>query len=1045
MIERLYRKFGAHYILVMMLFTRILAFVGGGLVIYYVNLTLSLPPQMHRHFVLGALVVIPVAVLLTVLLALRETKELRIVLKRLRLREPIDLTLGREAGRQAVLFPGRHVFNEALLDPCVTIVPLSLFLWLLDDAPFHVLAQVAIAGFLGISAVLITTFFISERWLAPVIRDMLNRGVSIPFDELPVSRLHVRMNVCFSVTILVTALMIGALANQRAMDIVRNPQGQAEAVADLRRQTFLIMLTAGVVGVVLSRMLADSIASRSRWLLEAMKRVEAGSLSERVAPTGTDEIDTLARQFNAMVEQLDQNDQTIRDLNANLEDKVRRRTQQLSRSKRSLQRSLKKLRENDQLKTEFFSNVSHELRTPLTMILSPLERILDRQSENVPADITALLQIMRVNGHRLLKLINQLLDFSKLEAGHVRLRLAALDVNALVRELAGSAQSLADQRGIKLSAVLDPDIPVIGADEEKLDAVLSNLLSNALKFTPSGGEVRIESRRLEDAVRVDVVDSGIGLSPDDYARVFDRFVQIDGSVSREFSGTGLGLALAKELVDMHGGEIHVESEVGRGSCFWFTMPMRDAPAVKPNIPQFPTDVARYQRFADLIACDVEFPGRDQSEHFSDGGPKVLVVDDTADVRSMLRNLLSDRYRIVCAADGAEGWDAVHTEAPDLIISDVMMPNVDGYEFCRRVKQDPRTRQIPFIMLTAKADVSMKIEGLDCGVDDYLAKPFHVGELQARVRSLLRLRRLHLELDERNRELQSTLAELQSAQVQLVHSEKMNSLGQLVAGIAHEINNSINAVYNGIQPLNAKARHLERLVSSTLDAAATSCDSETRAEIEKIFGKIAQLAQVIENGAGRTTRIVGELKTFSHPGSETAESFDLNQALDMCLNLLGNQFKHRITVQRDYGQVGTIVGPSGQLNQVFMNLLSNAQQAISGTGEIFITTRRKGGWVTVGIRDTGSGIPDEIRSKIFDPFFTTKAPGAGTGLGLSLSYSIVAKLGGTIECTSRLGEGTEFLVSLPLRSQSPGESSSGDPSANEPCLVASTPTAEGAIA
>ncbi|HTI51151.1 MAG TPA: ATP-binding protein, partial [Planctomycetaceae bacterium] len=238
-------------------------------------------------------------------------------------------------------------------------------------------------------------------------------------------------------------------------------------------------------------------------------------------------------------------------------------------------------------------------------------------------------------------------------------------------------------------------------------------------------------------------------------------------------------------------------------------------------------------------------------------------------------------------------------------------------------------------------------------------------------------------------------------------------------------NAINAVYNGIQPLHARARRLENLVNNALAAPETPLNPEIRQEVESSFRKISGLADVIENGASRTARIVRDLRMFSHPGTEAAERFDLNEALDMCLNLLSSQLKGRITVLTDYGNLGEIRAPSGQLNQVFMNILNNAQQAIDGNGEIRIATRRDDSRAIVTITDTGCGIPDEIRSRIFDPFFTTKAPGIGTGLGLSLSYGIIAKLGGSIECHSEVGVGTEFVITFPCEF------------INEPAEIAST--------
>ena len=574
------------------------------------------------------------------------------------------------------------------------------------------------------------------------------------------------------------------------------------------------------------------------------------------------------------------------------------------------------------------------------------------------------------------------------------------------RDLSLAAEPLAEQRGIQLRTLLDSRLPVIAADVEKLETVITNLLGNALKFTPQGGIVKVETRLCDEHVEVAVTDTGIGIDKADFKRVFERFVQLDGSSSRRYSGTGLGLPMVKVLVELHGGEVHVESELGLGSRFWFTLPLT-CPAGRDAAQ--PVRTIRPDRFADLITVNEEAPPTPESKHVTSDAPRILIADDTPEMRSMIAEILSDYFRVATVADGAEGWDAVKHDPPDLIVSDVMMPNVDGYEFCRRIKNDAETAAIPFIMLTAKADLSMKIDGLQRGADDYLVKPFSPEELRARVNSLLRLKRLHAELERRNSELRATLDELRTTQAQLIQSEKMSSLGQLVAGLAHEINNAINAVYNGIQPLQARAKKLEASVANAIPATAPS---ETRDEIDTAFRKITTLATVIENGATRTARIVKDLKTFSHPGSESFETFDLNQSLEMCLNLLSSQFRDRIAVHRHFGEIPLIHGPSGQLNQVFMNVLSNAQQAIDVRGEIIVSTRLDGENVHVGIRDTGCGIPEEIRSRIFDPFFTTKPPGVGTGLGLSLSYGIIAKVGGKIECQSAVGAGTEFIITFP---------------------------------
>jgi len=212
--------------------------------------------------------------------------------------------------------------------------------------------------------------------------------------------------------------------------------------------------------------------------------------------------------------------------------------------------------------------------------------------------------------------------------------------------------------------------------------------------------------------------------------------------------------------------------------------------------------------------------------------------------------------------------------------------------------------------------------------------------------------------------------------------------------------------------------LERLLGEVLTSPELQGQEAMRTEVAALFKKIFSLARVIETGASRTARIIGDLKSFSHPGNEGFQVFDLHESLDMCLNLMSNTLHERVEVYRDYGQIGRIYGPSGQLNQVFMNILNNAQQAITDNGEIHITTRQDDQWVSVSIRDTGSGIPEPIRNRIFDPFFTTKDPGKGTGMGLSLSFGLISKLGGSIECQSAAGQGAEFIIRFPCVAEAP---------------------------
>ena len=1014
MLERLLLRLGSKYILWMMIATRAFGAVGGTLVVYYVVYILELSPHVRYHFNVSALAVVIFSLVATVLQGLWETRALRQVLYLLSLGRPVSPHLGPKAGREAMVVPVHHCVRAGLLVHLYTIPPVCLYMAWVADAPRIMLVHIAAGTCIAIILSMTLACFVMERMIQPVARLLTANGITIEFDNIPRVKLQNRMLFCFTLAILLTALIIAILTNQRAAEIIKFPQDQERLLQNMRTHTIIISCCAVVIAMALATVLAGSIGTRVSRLVRAMQRVERGDLEEQIEALYNDEIGTLGRSFNRMVRQLKQNQDTIGELNADLERKVQERTRQLSESAQELQRSYQQLKEHDRVKTAFFSNVSHELRTPLTLILAPVEGLLEEEDRLEPQQRGAL-EIVRRNTLKLVELINDLLDFAKLEAGKSTLRPGDHDINDLLREAVSFARTLGQRRGIWLKLALDSSVPRMQLDRQKIEKVITNLVSNALKFTEAGGHIELRSELRADFVEISVADTGIGIASEDQAKVFQRFVQIDGSLSRQFAGTGLGLALAKEFVELHQGEIGVESRIGQGSRFYFTIPLGLAADVE-HVEENREPVRRTQ------LSDVTFPEPVPHETESRQPPAdaatLLLVDDSPEVLAVVQGLLGADYRIITARDGQEGWERLSEELPDLVISDVMMPGIDGYELCRRAKSDSRTARIPLVLLTAKADLGMKIEGLSQGADDYLVKPFNAHELRARVRSLLRVPALYGEVEERNRELENLLTELKAAQDKLVHSEKLTSLGQLVAGIAHEINNSVNAIYNGIKPLNAMVKELSEEVQASVAPDANQGQSGEAlrvdgAKVGQSFTTVLQLADVVENGAKRVAGIVADLKKFSHPGHETLVPYDIREVIEVPLNLLSNKLTGHIVIHKDYADVGKIPCSPGQLSQVFMNILDNAQQAIPDKGEIFLRIRQVDDHVVVSIRDTGPGIPPEVRSKIFDPFFTTKEVGVGTGLGLSISYGIVKRHGGTIEVTSEPNKGTEFTVRLPV--------------------------------
>ncbi len=411
-----------------------------------------------------------------------------------------------------------------------------------------------------------------------------------------------------------------------------------------------------------------------------------------------------------------------------------------------------KLREIDQMKSRFFANISHEFRTPLTLILGQIDSVLaaigDRQSQSK-------LEIAARNARRLQRLINQLLELSKLEAGGMALKTTRANVVAFLKSLVASFEHMAQQKQITLQFHSTHDEIALDYDSEKLEKVFYNLLSNAFKFTPAGEGIGVElsvnsnqlSANREWAAKgtklitdhwllVTVKDTGIGIPPEHLPHVFDRFYQTDNS--HQLEGTGIGLALAKELVELHGGKISVTSEVGIGTAFVVKLPV--VWRIKDRELKLETGELTAEDFSLQNSNTYNLQQSAASAILQSHEELVLLVEDNDDIRAFVREQLQSGYRVIEAEEGEAGIALAREAIPDVIITDVMMPKMDGYQMSRALKQDERTSHIPIIMLTAKAALDDKLAGLEAGVDDYLLKPFNARELRARVRNLIALRR-----------------------------------------------------------------------------------------------------------------------------------------------------------------------------------------------------------------------------------------------------------------------------------------------------------------
>lgn len=435
-----------------------------------------------------------------------------------------------------------------------------------------------------------------------------------------------------------------------------------------------------------------------------------------------------------------------------LEEKVIIRTSQIEDQKEKIraQRDIlelqnKKIIENEQLKSKFFTNVSHEFRTPLSLIHSPVEELLNDPKRNEKE--RRKLNMVQRNAKRLLDLVNQLLDISKIDSSNMKLELSEADVMKHLKIIAGAFISLAETKSIKFHCHFESIDNSTWFDADKLEKISTNLLSNAFKFTPEGGEIEFSARYVhnKDSLRpllleFIVKDTGQGIPEKSLDKVFDRFYQVEESVKSEGSGTGIGLSLSRDLTRLMHGEINVRSELGKGSIFTVLFPLgllhlnESEYIIVDNIPEYPYDLESIQFNSDDIA---ETENDIASEN---GKPVILIVEDNRDIREQLTDNLGNIYNIKEAVDGFSGLKVARELIPDLVLTDLMMPRMDGIELCQKLKSDELTSHIPIIILTAKTTLEDKLNGLRIGADDYVPKPFNMLELKARIANLIEQRK-----------------------------------------------------------------------------------------------------------------------------------------------------------------------------------------------------------------------------------------------------------------------------------------------------------------
>ncbi len=525
--------------------------------------------------------------------------------------------------------------------------------------------------------------------------------------------------------------------------------------------------------------------------------------------------------------------------NKNLKLKNLRLEEAVNNAVAETKRQAEEITELYEVKNQFFSNISHELRTPLTLILGPSTDMVD--DDNLTTKQKNELTFINNNAKRLLRLINQLLDLSKLEAGKLDLRVSQQNIIKFIATITESFDSMAVSQNIRLKFKSTLQELFVFFDQDKLEQVLINLLSNALKFTKAGGKVSVLVEKKENLCEIQVADTGIGVNEEQLPYIFDRFYQADNSESREHEGTGIGLSLTKELVELHGGTIEASSIAGQGSVFTINLPLgkehfdeHQLAKLKPT----PKDIS-----APKMQALVE---ENHNETSSVGDEVVLLVEDNTEMRTYIKGLIWENYSILEAANGLEGLKIAKEEVPDLIISDVMMPKMDGAELCKKLKNNEITSHIPVILLTAKASEEDRIKGLKIEADAYLAKPFNKEELRARVKNLI-LNRKKLQ----KRFAKSTLI---SPKEIAVTSMEQQFLEKLVNEIEDNIADEAFSVEQLAMVMNLSRSQLHRKMISITDQPPSLFIRKYRLERAKQF---------LEKGAGRVSDIAFKVG-FSSP-------------------------------------------------------------------------------------------------------------------------------------------------------------------------------------
>ncbi|MBK7074414.1 MAG: HAMP domain-containing histidine kinase [Myxococcales bacterium] len=641
-----------------------------------------------------------------------------------------------------------------------------------------------------------------------------------------------------------------------------------------------------------------------------------------------------------------------------LEQRVADRTAELVRARDELTATVTRLEEAQASREKLFHNISHEIRTPLSLVLLLVDGVLTHHRAELTERAVGQMNAITVSTRKLVRLVDELLLLASGQERNLVVRPEPIELAQALPELLAGWTLAAHEAGLALTVSVDAAGPVM-ADPAALERVLANLVSNAIKFTPRGGHVAVTVARHGDRAQLAVTDDGPGIDDGFRQRIFERFEQ--GEAGRRLrSGSGIGLSIARALVRAHGGDLEVEANpAGRGSRFAFTLPYADAAAAASVTPGRlrPSDYG----IVPTVESTTSHPPGISHGH-------ILIAEDDVALAEAIRHLLAEDYTVTLAHDGADALAAAGQRPPDLLITDIEMPGMDGLDLARQVQALPGEGATPVLVMSARAQLGDRLAGFDAGAVDYLVKPFDPAELRARVRAQLAYRGL--------------------AQ-RLYRTEKLAAMGALSAGLAHELRNPANGIVNAIAPLR------ELLPPAALDP-------ETG---------VGELIDVIEQCAEQVAYVSRQLLGFRRSGDLDLRPTPLADVVSRAVSNASAALAE-VELATDLAYAGTIRCAAPLLTQVMVNLLDNAAQAAGRGGWVRVASALEDGQVLILISDSGPGVPPGLQEKIFEPFFTTKPPGQGTGLGLATARDLITRHGGTLELRVRDGRSI-FVIALPL--------------------------------